>query len=198
MYIKNSVAIFSVLSLLLAIGCSESKSPRSDAIERAKSRASTLTSTASPLPPLLKEEKKPEQPTPDPMASPPIEDAPAFEPELQGADGLEIQRLLTAPEIEHREPVAASGVFGHHDEKVYAFIEASNASHEDKSLLVHFIGPEGQVSGGIELRIPAATPRWRTWAFTEHAKVPGLWRVELRGADGALIGALPFEVEPGC
>ena len=100
--------------------------------------------------------------------------------------------------MERREPLAASSVFGAHDERVYAFVEVRNESEEDKTLLVHFIGPEGQVSGGIELRIPAATPRWRTWAYTRNATKPGLWRVEIRSDDGTLVGALPFEVEHGC
>ena len=81
--------------------------------------------------------------------------------------------------------------------RIYAFIDASNESTSDKSLVVHFIGPNGKVSGGIELVIPASVPRWRTWAYTRHAKEPGLWRVEIRDVDGNLIGALPFEVQPG-
>ncbi len=77
---------------------------------------------------------------------------------------------------------------------MYAFVEVRNESEDDKTLLVHFIGPEGQVSGGI----PASTPRWRTWAYTRNATKPGLWRVEIRSEDGTLVGALPFEVEHGC
>jgi hypothetical protein len=110
-------------------------------------------------------------------------------------DGLTIKRLVTAPAIEHREPVAASSVFGHRDETIYAFVDVSNESEEAKTLLVHFIGPDDQASGGIELRIPASVPRWRTWAFTKHAKKPGLWRVEIRNSAGSLLGVLPFEVE---
>jgi hypothetical protein len=52
------------------------------------------------------------------------------------------------------------------------------------------------VSGGVELEIPASVPRWRTWAYTRHAKTPGLWRVEIRDDEGTLMGALPFEIEP--
>jgi hypothetical protein len=119
----------------------------------------------------------------------------SFEPSLPTIDGLTIRRLITAPEVEHREPVAASSVFGGHEERIYAFVEVSNESEDDKVLLVHFIGPDGQVSGGIELDIPPAVPRWRTWAHTKYAKKPGLWRVEIRSTDGTLLGALPFEVD---
>ena len=75
------------------------------------------------------------------------------------------------------------------------FIDAANESTTDELLMVYFIGPDGAVSGGVELVIPASAPRWRTWAYTRHAQKPGLWRVEIRDGNGSLIGALPFEVE---
>jgi hypothetical protein len=184
-----------ILVLLTAAACTEAKPPKSEAIERAKPTQPLLTAKA-PTTPI--QEKKPAPPVVEVIEAPPVEKPQSFEAELESFDGLTIQRLVTAPEVERREPVAASAVFGHHDEKVYAFVEVSNESDEDKSLLVHFIGPDGQVSGGIELRIPAAAPRWRTWAYTRNATKTGLWRVEVRSEDGTLIGALPFEVEPGC
>ena len=192
-----------VLALLVAAACTDAKPPRSKAIERAKPTPTMLTSTAQSAPPKPIEENKPEPPVAELVEAPPIEEQPvenlpSFEPVLESIDGLSIERLVTAPEVERREPVAASSIVGHHDERVYAFVEVSNESAEDKTLLVHFIGPDGQVSGGIELRIPAASPRWRTWAYTRHATKPGLWRVEIRSEDGTLIGALPFEVETGC
>ena len=187
---------------LTAFGCNEATPLESDTIERATSPNAMLASTApetAPKPlnaPKPVEEKKPERSVLDVEQPPVVEEERLFEPDLQSADGITIRRLITAPAIEHREPVAASAVFGRHEERVYAFIEVSNESTEDKVLLVHFIGPEGHVSGGIELDIPSASPRWRTWAHTRHAKKPGLWRVEIRTADGTLLGALPFEVEP--
>ena len=48
---------------------------------------------------------------------------------------------------------------------------------------------------GVDLEVPASVPRWRTWAYTRHAKEPGPWRVEVRDSDGVLVGALPFVVE---
>jgi len=201
MNIKSTVITPTMLVLLTALGCNEATPLESDTIERATSPNAMLASTApetapKPLNAPKPVEKKPERSVLDVEQPPVVEEERSFEPDLQSADGITIRRLITAPAIEHREPVAASAVFGRHEERVYAFIEVSNESTEDKVLLVHFIGPGGHVSGGIELDIPSASPRWRTWARTRHAKKPGLWRVEIRTADGTLLGALPFEVEP--
>ena len=196
MNIKSTVITPTILVLLTALGCNEATPLESDTIGRATSPNPMLTSTAPHAAPTPVQKKKPERSVLDVEQPQVVEEERSFEPDLQSVDGITIRRLITAPAVEHREPVAASAVFGRHEERVYAFIEVSNESTEDKVLLVHFIGPEGHVSGGIELDIPSAAPRWRTWAHTRHAKKPGLWRVEIRSPDGTLLGALPFEVEP--
>jgi hypothetical protein len=201
------IVIPALLALLLPLGCSDKDPPRSKAIESAASIEPMLTATA-PKPPKTVDppSKKAEtsvakvvdvvKEEPVEPSVPDIEEKPSFVPELQPADGLSILRLVTAPAVEHREPVAASPIFG--GEKVYAFVEAQNESEEDQVLVVYFIGPNGFASGGIELEVPSKTPRWRTWAFTKHATEPGLWRVEVRNLKGDLVGALRFEVEHGC
>jgi len=203
MNIEPKITIPFLVALMVIAACGRAKPQKSEPIDRAKPSQAMLTSTAPAVAPKPIEEKTPEPPVADfveatPAEAKPIETSPSFEPELETLDGLTIERLVTAPAVERREPLAASSVFGPHDEKVYAFVEVRNDAEEDKTLLVHFIGPEGQVSGGIELRIPAATPRWRTWAYTRNANKPGLWRVEIRSEDGTLVGTLPFEVEHGC
>jgi Protein of unknown function (DUF2914) len=195
MIIKSRVFTPIVLVSLTVFGCNEATPPTSDAFERAASSKPTLTSTALPALPKPAEAKQPEPSVVEAEEAPLAAEERSFVPELESMDGLTIRRLITAPEIEHREPVAASSVFGRHEERVYAFVEVSNESEDVMTLLVHFIGPRGQVSGGIELNIPPAVPRWRTWAHTRHAKEPGLWHVEIRSAEGQLLGALPFEVE---
>jgi len=185
-----------MIILAAAAGCNEAKPSESVAIEQATATKPMLTSTAPLASPKATKNEKPEPPVVDVAQDPPVEEQSPFKPALQEIDGLTIRRLITASEVDHREPVAASSVFGRHEERIYAFVEVSNESEDDKVLLVHFIGPNEPVSGGIELEIPPAVPRWRTWAHTKHAKKPGLWRVEIRNTDGTLLGALPFEVEP--
>jgi len=198
MQIKYGITVVVSFALVTAFACTEAESPRSEAIERAKLVEPTLTSTAPVKATEPPTEKIIEPTIPDIREPVPAEGTGPFEPELEASAGLRIERLVTATGVDEREPLAPSAFFGQHDARIYAFIEASNESRDDETLTVHFIGPEGQVSGGIELRIPAEAPRWRTWAFTEHAKEPGLWRVEVRSSGGALVGALPFEVEPDC
>ena len=199
--------VIAIAGVLLAQGCTQADPPKSELADRGEPTKPTLTSTVAPAPvkPIEKkvdvvEEKEAASKSTEPSIEPtkPDVEAPSFEPELGSFEGLTIRRLVATSAIDKREPVFASSVFDHHDEKIYAFVEASNESEFEKTMVVHFIGPDGRVSGGIELRIPPSVPRWRTWAYTRNAKEPGLWHIEIRNPDGALIGALPFEVEPGC
>ncbi len=200
MNIKPMLAL-ATAGALLALGCTQAETPKSELAERAGSTEPMLTST---LP------KRSAEPIADKAAVVDVKadivekkanaveekktEPPRFEAELGSFDGLTVRRLVATSAIDAREPVFASSVFDRHDDKIYAFVEASNESEFEETLVVHFIGPDGQASGGIELRIPPSVPRWRTWAYTQHAKAPGLWRIEIRDPDGALIAALPFEV----
>ena len=198
MAIKHRIIILTAFALSSA-GCTEE--PR----QQKPQRDEPTELTAKPVP-VLASTVTPTKPEPAPVELPPpvavAEDAeepdvpePAAEPRVETIDGVTIERLVTASEIDGREPVDPRAAFFTSDEKVYAFVEVSNESESAKLLLVHFIGPEGRVSGGVELEIPAAVPRWRTWAFTRHFDTPGPWRVEIRDPEGGILGALPFEVE---
>ena len=201
MTIKH-ITTLTLLTLSLA-ACSEEAPRQSELAERAASAEPILTSTVTTAPvervePEPSEKAEPEGSTPaEPQVEPVQTDTPSFEPLVETVDGVTLQRFVTTSAIERREPTDPTSTFGPQHDKVYAFVEVSNESELDKSLFVHFIGPKGKVSGGIELDIPAAVPRWRTWAYTRHFAEPGLWRVEIRDADGTLLGALPFDVEPG-
>lgn len=208
MNIKPHVVILITLAALAATGCNTKTSHEPGPLERASSSKPTLTSTITPAP--KQAVPKPLVPLEDdhiePGATKQITqldskseaDEVLYEPALQREDGMTIHRLITAPEVEGREPLAPSAVFGHHEEKVYAFLDVGNESTEAKKLTVFFVGPSGKVSGGVELTVPPSVPRWRTWAYTRFADEVGLWRVEVRSSTGALLGALPFEVAEGC
>lgn len=193
MNIKPNVVILITIATL-AIGCDTKTSREPGPLERASSTEPTLTSTVTAAPkPLI-----PKQVASKPFDSEPEADETLYEPTLQSDDGITIHRLITAAEVEGREPLAASAVFGHHEEKVYAFLDLSNESSEAKTLAVFFVGPSGKVNGGVELTVPAGVPRWRTWAYTRFVDEVGLWRVEVRSPAGVLLGALPFEVRESC
>jgi hypothetical protein len=174
-------------------GCAEVDQKRDQVIEVASTPEPMLTSTVTSATP---EPAPVELPKPAVVHEEPKTPEVAFEPTVDSVGGVTIQRFLTTSAIVQREPGDLTTTFGPHHERVYAFVEVSNESEADKSLFVHFIGPKGKVSGGVELEIPASAPRWRTWAYTRYFDAPGLWRVEIRDAEGSPLGALPFEVEP--
>jgi hypothetical protein len=189
------------------IGCRDAEPLETKTIEQKAGPIPTLTSTAPSVattsteptgaPVTRVEQVEPdEELEPEPKAAALVPSDESFAPETESFDGLTLVRFVTAPDVEQREPTLVSSRFGTDEERIYAFLEAKNESELDKTLSVHFIGPGQEVSGGIELEIPASAPRWRTWAYTRHARTPGLWHVEIRDEGGTLIGALPFEVEP--
>lgn len=186
--------------LAIAAGCGDTSKKESRLVERVLAPEPILTSTSAPRAPdpVGAIEEPIAKPTKMDLVTDEKPDAPTFEPVFASAGELRLQRFVTAMQIEKREPVETTPIFGDQDERVYAFLEVTNDSPFDETLLVYFIGPKGEVSGGIELQIPASAPRWRTWAYTRNARAPGLWRVEIRDLEGKLVGALPFEVEPGC
>jgi hypothetical protein len=189
---QHIVIIALAAAALSTLGCAEEEPKPEKLIAPVATAEPVLTSTVTTVKP---EPVQIETPELTPVKEEPKAVEAPFEPSIETVDGLTIQRLVTTSEIAKREPVAPTSTFGTRHEMVYAFVEVSNESESGKRLFVHFIGPQGKVSGGIELEIPASAPRWRTWAYTRNFDAPGLWRVEIRDAEGSLLGALPFEVE---
>ncbi|MGB5812176.1 MAG: DUF2914 domain-containing protein [Polyangiales bacterium] len=210
---QAQIVILSTLASLLTLGCAEGPEAPA-AVERAAASTPILISASPTNPGSVYDYAKAE---PDPVLRAPksqpemlVQDEPhAIEPgddtfddlavpDLKSAEGITIRRMLTTPDVEHREPRAASSIFSHGETKVFAFLEVENVSDDPKTLTVFFIAPSGKVTGGVELEVPASMPRWRTWAFTRFIDEVGPWRVEVRSPTGTLLGSLPFEVAEGC
>lgn len=203
MSIQPIVTIALAAATLASIGCLETDRKSDKPIDVVPANepvlTSTLTSTKKAVAPaaLPDPELEPKEVVELPKAGREELEAPSALAEriTESIDGVTLQRFLTTSDIEKREPVDLTSTFGPEHDRVFAFVDVSNESELDKSLFVHFIGPNGKVSGGIELEIPASVPRWRTWAYTRHFDAPGTWRVEIRDAEGSLLGTLPFEVD---
>ena len=121
------------------------------------------------------------------------EPVPSFEPELFEVDGISIGRLVIATGVEGREPVGEGTSFepGH---RIYAFLEARNATDEDAELYLTFEGPEGRSVGHVTLDVPAGAPRWRTWGYSRVVDEPGEWEALVTTIDGEEIGRARFRV----
>jgi len=212
MSIQHITTIAVAAVALSSVGCIDADRKRESTTELAPANKPVLTSTLTPSkappppvavpepvvePKVVAEKPKVVAEKPKAVAEKPKALPVLAEPITESIDGVTLQRFITTSQIEKREPIDPTSLFGPMDEKVYAFVEVSNESESDKSLFVHFIGPNEKVTGGIELEIPASVPRWRTWAYTRHFDAPGPWRVEIRDEEGSLLGALPFEVDAG-
>ncbi len=107
---------------------------------------------------------------------------------------ITIKRVVMARQIENREPVDPSDAFSIADgARVYAFVEVLNPSREETELSVTFEPPEGSARGTVPLHV-GASPRWRTWAHTRYANVPGTWKVTVRDAAGKVVAHTTFEM----
>lgn len=120
--------------------------------------------------------------------------APSFEPELFEVDGISLGRLVIATGVEGREPVGASTSF-EPGQRIYAFIEARNATDDDAELYLTFEGPEGRSVGHVTLDVPAHSPRWRTWGYSRVVDEPGEWEALVTTIDGREIGRARFLID---
>lgn len=136
------------------------------------------------------------EPAPEREPEPSVEVDP-HTPEL--AEGpLRVRRLIVATGVRDREPTGAADVFAlGAQRRLYAFVDAANATADDARLRVTFEPPgAGESTGHVALDVPAGAPRWRTWAYTRHVYEPGRWHVVVRGPDGRELARRAFDVEP--
>jgi hypothetical protein len=205
--VSSTTRSLGVMGLLLALGCGDGESnagavgavstgtnPTSSAgyaAERAPTTPSALpTAVVAPSEVPTSSLTAPSRPSTGASDS-----STASAPELRSAEGVTLRRLALTRRIEGREPVSPSTTFSASSDRLYAFVEASSTAEETRELVVSFFGPGHRHTGVVTLTIPADAPRWRTWAYTEHANEPGAWTAEVRTKDGALVGRQRFVVE---
>lgn len=106
---------------------------------------------------------------------------------------LKLKRIQFSHRIDSREPVDPEETFSAAEtEKLYAFIELSNASKQKGKIVVTFIPPQGSASK-VTLDV-GEQPRWRTWAQRKSPKAVGTWKVIVRDDTGKELGHRSFEV----
>jgi hypothetical protein len=117
----------------------------------------------------------------------------ASAPTPRHATALRVDRLVIARGVESREPLGADTVFAADEKRLFAFVEVDNPEHAPGDLRVQFIAPGGETQPPIELSV-GDSPRWRTWAFTRHARAPGTWKAVVRDERGQVLASTEFDV----
>ncbi|UJR82201.1 DUF2914 domain-containing protein [Sandaracinus amylolyticus] len=110
---------------------------------------------------------------------------------------LRVRRLVLTRGIEGREPIDEIDELALDErlERVYAFLDLANDGDDAAALVVTFEREGGdEVTGHVELEVPANVGRWRTWAFTRHVDREGTWRVVVRDDGGRELASHTFEV----
>lgn len=107
---------------------------------------------------------------------------------------LKVSRLVVARGVSGREPVGAARSFAAGDaERLHAFVELTNEARAAGEIFVTFTPPGGGAPHRVKLDV-GAERRWRTWATTRRARVPGAWSVTITDAGGAVLGRTSFTV----
>lgn len=107
---------------------------------------------------------------------------------------LYVKRLVLARGVDRREPVQPATSFAmSQGKRIYAFVEVGNRGNTASEVFVSFKPKAGKDMGRIRLRV-GASPRWRTWAYTELANDVGEWEATVRNARGDVIGTQTFVV----
>ena len=144
-----------------------------------------VTPVVAPAQPDVHSDTAPAQPKPA---------EPAPHASAPSAAGLEVKRLVVTRGIEHREPLDTDQLTAGAG-PVFAFVELQNNSDDDKLVTVDFQHDGAEPVGHIKLRVPAHSPRWRTWGRTRLVDHAGKWTAIVRAADGTNLAHSTFNVE---
>jgi len=119
-----------------------------------------------------------------------------MEPEIVERDGLMINRVVMARDVEDRTPVDERTSFrSSEDERIYAFLDVANPEREQQELTVAWMRTERPDDVVSQVAVDVGPhPRWRTWAYTSRLRRPGRYMVVVRDAEDEVIARAPFEV----
>jgi hypothetical protein len=117
-------------------------------------------------------------------------------PPQRHATDLHVERLVVARGVEGREPQGTDTFFGTDEKRVFAFLEVANPERAPGQLEVQFVAPDGKSQPPIDVAVGEG-PRWRTWAFTRHARTPGTWKALVRDERGHVVASTEFDVHAG-
>ncbi len=113
------------------------------------------------------------------------------------AADLYVKRLVLARGVKDREPTEPTTSFAKGErQRVYAFVEVGNRDETASLVYVAFQPKGGKERGRVRLAV-GASPRWRTWAYTELATEVGEWEAIVYDARGDVLGRQAFTVTDG-
>lgn len=103
-----------------------------------------------------------------------------------------VSRLVTAMNVEDREPVGESGTFAASVGTVYCFLEAQDIREDTDITFVWYAHDSEVASVTLPLRQGA---RWRTYSSKNISGRTGNWKVELQDSAGTVMKTVEFTVE---
>jgi hypothetical protein len=185
------------LSAAALVGCGDRSGARR--VPEAKAAIATAPTVLRPEPVTTTPSPMVSCPTPATIAPAPLtakaEPVKAARPVVKEDADLSVKRLVIAEGVSNREPVGAATSFKKADaDRIYAFVELTNADEVDSEVTVTFVPPSGKAGvGNVTLEVgPHA--RWRTWAYTRGVKTAGTWTAVVRSMNGKVLAKQTFDV----
>jgi hypothetical protein len=113
-------------------------------------------------------------------------------PASTGSEAPLVKRLVIASDIQQREPIEIESAKV--KDPVVAFLELKHSGKEESGIVVTFEHESGKKVGFVELKVPAESPRFRTWARTRNIGEAGEWTAVVRSKSGEELARKSFTV----
>ncbi|MBN2355499.1 DUF2914 domain-containing protein [candidate division KSB1 bacterium] len=107
----------------------------------------------------------------------------------QSADSCYVVKMVTATNVEEREPVEESKEFSADIGKVFCWSKVGCTQLPDTIYHVWFMGEEKMATVPLAVKYPTM----RTWSHKNV--IAGEWRVEIQDRKGKVLGAERFSVK---